>query len=238
MNYKIKAMFLLHTMKNKRKNPNIPCKKQDSLSLGDCVKPAQRVTATLNILHGMQRQFNLGRQHIQGMRWVIMLLYKLFLLFSLLISSLPFADANQATAQIHQLMAQHATQVNNTSSPVIQNLKANYEFVVFFRSTCPHCHRFIPILKDFAHYYGIKITAYSVDSQDLDDLHARKMTSNQYQDYYLQGGFKPAVPALFLQNKHTDQAYPVLFGEATPYQLAKRVHELMLHIQEREDEDH
>lgn len=157
--------------------------------------------------------------------------------------------SNVPSAQIASLIKRHNIGDHSTSAslqerpngtsipPEIQDLQSNYEFVLFFRSNCPHCHRFVPILKDFATYYGIKIIAYSTDGPDLDGLHARKMTASEYKDYFLQGGFKAVVPALYLQNKHTDQAYPVLFGEAEPYQLAKRINELMQHIKTQQAEE-
>ncbi|APS84682.1 hypothetical protein AVM71_16380 (plasmid) [Piscirickettsia salmonis] len=117
-------------------------------------------------------------------------------------------------------------------SPTIKDLHNDYYFVLFYRSTCPHCHKFVPILKDFSHYYGLKIIAYSTDGGDLEGLHGKRMTAEEYRQYFLQGGFKAVVPALYLQNKYTDQVYPVLFGEATPYQFSERMNQLMTHIEE------
>ena len=143
--------------------------------------------------------------------------------------------ANVPSAQIKTVLKKaKASEHHVVKEPIaIEDLQHNYFFVVFFRSTCPHCHHFIPVLKDFAHYYGVKIKAYSVDGPDLDNLHSTKMTGSEYKDYFLQGGYKAVVPALYLQNKHTDQVYPVLFGEAKPYQLAKRMNKLMKDIEAR-----
>ncbi len=145
------------------------------------------------------------------------------------------AQANIPSSQIAHLLGTNRSLSNEQAparsiAPTLKILKKNYEFVVFFKSTCPHCHRFIPILKDFATYYGIHISAYSVDGPDLDDLHAKKLTSQVFWDYYVQGHFRASVPGLFLKNIHTDQVYAVLFGEAKPEQLARRMSGLLAHI--------
>ncbi|MDA0910334.1 MAG: conjugal transfer protein TraF [Proteobacteria bacterium] len=153
--------------------------------------------------------------------------------------------ANVAADQINAIMGENAKNISSnqlTHSTVkdtakvpktIKDLQNDYYFVFFYRSTCPHCHKFAPTLKDFANYYHIKIKAYSTDGGDLDGLHGKQMTADDYRQYFLQGGFKPVVPALYLQNKYTDQVYPVLFGEAQPFELAQRVNELMTHIEEQ-----
>ncbi|ALA26649.1 conjugal transfer protein TraF [Piscirickettsia salmonis] len=158
---------------------------------------------------------------------------KLLIIATLFLTHLSFA--NVAADQINTLLA-HKTIVAPTHKKepkLIQDLQKDYYFVLFYRSTCPHCHKFAPILKDFSKYYGLKIVAYSTDGGDLDGLHGKRMNAEEYRQYFLKGGYKPIVPALYLQNKYTDQVYPVLFGEATPYQLSERINGLMAHIEEQ-----
>jgi type-F conjugative transfer system pilin assembly thiol-disulfide isomerase TrbB len=146
-------------------------------------------------------------------------------------------NANVAEQQIREtLKAANTHAMQHSVSPLIKDLQDNYFFVVFFRSTCPHCHRFVPILKSFTKTYHVPLVAYSVDGSDLDNLGAHKMTGQEYKNYFLQGGFKAVVPALYLQNRITNQVYPVLFGEAKAYQLAKRVNQLMQDIKAQEHE--
>ncbi|MCF6768410.1 conjugal transfer protein TraF [Thiotrichales bacterium 19S11-10] len=144
--------------------------------------------------------------------------------------------ANKPEDQISALLSQHhkssVTQVKSHSST---HELDDYVFIFFYRSTCPHCHQLAPVLKDFANYYQVKVISYSTDGGELDGFKGKKMTSKNYQDYFLAGGFQAVVPALFLQNKYTDQAYPVLFGEAEPYQLAQRMAELLSHIKESQN---
>lgn len=118
-------------------------------------------------------------------------------------------------------------------NPEIKDLSDNYYFVFIYRSTCPHCHKFAPILSDFAETFHIKVRAYSLDNEPLEGFEASPLTPDLFQTFYVGGGYKPTVPALFLVNRHTLEAYAVLFGEALPYQLARRVHELKQHIEEK-----
>lgn len=139
--------------------------------------------------------------------------------------------ANVPANQIHALLKKPVPSITRADK-LLSALHQHYRFVVFFKSTCPHCHRFIPVLEDFAHNFGIAILGISVDGPDLDGLKSRKMTADDYKDYFLEAGFKAIVPALYLENTDTQQVYPVLFGEAAPYQLAERMAALTKHIEE------
>jgi type-F conjugative transfer system pilin assembly thiol-disulfide isomerase TrbB len=143
--------------------------------------------------------------------------------------------ANKAVDELNALLVKKqvpkASSVPRSSE--IQDLSEHYYFVFIYRSTCPHCHKFAPILKDFSNTFHIKVQGYSLDSESLDGFDAKPLTPELFQTFYVDGGFKATVPALFLVNRHTLQAYAVLFGQASAYQLARRVHELKQHIEER-----
>jgi type-F conjugative transfer system pilin assembly thiol-disulfide isomerase TrbB len=102
-----------------------------------------------------------------------------------------------------------------------------------YKESCPHCHNFAPVLADFSKTFKLSIEGYSLDGKALAPFEATPLTPELFQTLYVAGDYQPVVPALFLVNKHTLQANAVLFGEATPYELAKRVHELMQHIGEQ-----
>jgi type-F conjugative transfer system pilin assembly thiol-disulfide isomerase TrbB len=118
-------------------------------------------------------------------------------------------------------------------SKKIQEFRKQYSFIFIYRSTCPHCHQFAPVLYDFTSYYHIPVQAYSLDGQPLEGFDATSLTPELFQTLYVSGGYKPVVPALYLIHRPTTQAYAVLFGEAQPAQLAKRVDELMSHLEEQ-----
>ncbi|BCA97258.1 hypothetical protein TUM19329_36190 (plasmid) [Legionella antarctica] len=141
------------------------------------------------------------------------------------------AYANVAVDELNALLTPKATA--QKQDPEIKDLSDNYYFVFIYRATCPHCHNFAPILNDFSETFHIKVRAYSLDNAPLDGFEASPLTPDLFQTFYVGGGYKPTVPALFLVNRHTLEAYAVLFGEASPYQLARRIHELKQHIEEK-----
>ena len=159
-------------------------------------------------------------------------MYRIFLLILFL---LPTAYANVAVERLNHLLAKKevVSGEQNQASPLIKDLQENYYLVFIYRSTCPHCHQFAPVLKDFSTHFHVDVKAYSLDGQPIKGFKANPLTSQLFQTFYVAGGYKPAVPALYLVNRDTLQAYAVLFGEATPYELARRINELMEHIEEK-----
>lgn len=160
---------------------------------------------------------------------------KKYIAFLIMLLALNGAYANVALDELNGLLLQKTqkTQASSGQNARLKELKENYYFIFIFRSTCPHCHKFAPILKDFTDNFHVTIQSYSVDSESLPGFEAMPLTPQLFQTLYASGGYKPAVPALFLVNRHTLEAYAVLFGEATPAQLAERINELMQHIEEK-----
>jgi len=148
------------------------------------------------------------------------------------------AHANVAVDELNALLAKkmltkHSRLNVTTRSGMIKNLAENYYFVFIYKGSCPHCHHFAPVLKDFTDTFHINVKSYSLDDAPLDAFKGPPLTPELFQTFFVAGGYKPAVPALFLVNRHTQDAFAVLFGEAQDYELANRVHELMQHIEEK-----
>ncbi|HAU1484338.1 TPA: type-F conjugative transfer system pilin assembly thiol-disulfide isomerase TrbB [Legionella pneumophila] len=143
--------------------------------------------------------------------------------------------ANVAVEELNALLLkkQAPKAFAQKESAEAKDLSKNYYFAFIYRSTCPHCKKFSPVLKDFSETFHIKVRAFSLDGESLDGLDTTPLTPELFQTFYVSGGYKPTVPALFLVNRHTLEAYAVLFGQASPYQLAQRVHELKQHIEEK-----
>ncbi|STX84870.1 conjugative transfer protein TrbB [Legionella donaldsonii] len=155
------------------------------------------------------------------------------LLLLLLCLFTTLANANVAVDELNTLLA-HQTGIHGEKpSPELRDLSDNYYLLFIYRSDCPHCHQFAPVLADFAKTFKVNVEAYSVDGKPLAGFEANRLSPELFHTLYLNGGFKTAVPALFLVNRHTLQTYAVLFGEASPYELAARFHELMQHIKEQ-----
>lgn len=142
--------------------------------------------------------------------------------------------ANTAVVELNQLLTRHSeVKKTNGANPQLNDLADNYYFVFIYRSTCPHCHKFAPILKDFSKTFALEVQGYSLDAQSLEGFSHKPLTPELFQTFYVSGGYKATVPALFLVNRHTLEAYAVLFGKASPYQLARRVNELQHHIEDK-----
>lgn len=108
---------------------------------------------------------------------------------------------------------------------------SDYHFVFIFKSTCPHCHQFSPVLKSFSRTYHLPVTAYSTDGGKLPEFPSRQLTPARFQKFFAEGNYAPAVPALFLVNDVTHQSYAVLFGETSAPQLMRRMNVLMKDIE-------
>lgn len=143
------------------------------------------------------------------------------------------ANANVAVDELNTLLAHQTGNHAEDASSERRDLSDNYYLLFIYRSDCPHCHQLAPVLADFAQTFKVDVDAYSVDGKPLAGFSARRLSPELFHTLYLNGGFKTAVPALFLVNRHTLQTYAVLFGEASPYELAARLHELMQHIKEQ-----
>lgn len=147
----------------------------------------------------------------------------------------PFSFANVALDELNLMLSkkqeqQVALKANNKR---IEELREQYYFIFVYRSTCPHCHQFAPILRDFTSFFKIPVEAYSLDGEPLAGFDSATLSPELFQTLYVSGEYKPVVPALYLVNRTMNQAYAVLFGEAQPAQLAARVDELMSHLEEK-----
>ncbi len=79
----------------------------------------------------------------------------------------------------------------------------------------------------------MKVDAYSFDGGPINEFNSQPLTPELFKTFYVDSNYKPTVPALFLVNKHTFEAYAVLFGEASDYELSTRMDKLVAHIEER-----
>lgn len=154
-------------------------------------------------------------------------------IFLFVLISLPqVLFANAAVDELNAMLMEKEQKAQKPSNEMLE-LSENYYFVFIYKSACLHCQKFAPILKDFSTNFHLKVQAFSLDNEAIEGFASTPLTPELFQTFYVSGGYKPTVPALFLVHRHTLEAYAVLFGEASSYQLARRVHELQLHIEEK-----
>jgi len=112
-------------------------------------------------------------------------------------------------------------QRNLDVADTIKHINDRYGIFFLFSSTCPHCHRYSPILKSFQQKYGIKIMAVSMDGGGLPEWDQFMVNTGQVAKM----GIKvEAVPATILFDKTTRQVIPVGFGVLSHSELEERIY--------------
>lgn len=88
----------------------------------------------------------------------------------------------------------------------------------FFRSDCPYCHKYAPILKRFSEEYGFTVIPISLDGQGLTEYPYPK------KNYEMAGKLNvEVVPATFIVNPDTNKVSTVGYGYASWNQLVQKV---------------
>ena len=109
----------------------------------------------------------------------------------------------------------------------IRALAATHGLLFIFRSDCPYCHRFAPILKRFEQEYGITVFAVSLDGKGIPEY------PNPQPDNGIAARLNATtVPALYLTAPSKRDIRPVGFGVMALTELVERIAAL---AQERRD---
>ena len=106
----------------------------------------------------------------------------------------------------------------------------DYEFILFYSPSCPHCIKFEPILEQYANNTEILIRAFAVDGNNLknypnSDVFSSELIEQFYR--YLEKDGNLLVPSLFIFNKHNLHVYPVSQVALTYSELCVRMKELI-----------
>jgi conjugal transfer pilus assembly protein TraF len=114
--------------------------------------------------------------------------------------------------------------ITQQENDAIHELAKKSGLFFFYRSTCPYCVKFAPILKDFAEKFGITIVPITTDGISLPEF------PNSYSDKGQAVKFDVKVePALFVVNPYTHQAVPVSYGLTSVADLKKRILDIAKH---------
>ena len=111
---------------------------------------------------------------------------------------------------------------DETVTVYTQNHQPREAFILFYMASCPHCRRFDPVLKDYAVKHHIPVLAYTLDGRTVASFPQSVLPSQQELNRFFPRG-NPVVPTLFLMNVEHHNIMPVLQGEATAYQLDRRL---------------
>lgn len=148
----------------------------------------------------------------------------IFLILGLCWASLTLASSSWLTQMIVQKENLTVLQENE---PVKKNAFFNHHaLVLFYASTCPHCHRFAPTLKAWAQQKGANVIALAFDNEPLVEFPEFKPATLDWVNAAFQG---QAIhyPALFVVNERTRILYPVTIGALNTQELSLRMAVLM-----------
>jgi len=103
-------------------------------------------------------------------------------------------------------------------STSIASLGQDHVLLFFYRSDCPYCHAFAPVLQAFRDRHGIRVVAVSIDGGPLPgfaDARADNGIATTLQ--------VTQVPAVYLAQPFTGQITPIGFGILSESQLLERI---------------
>lgn len=106
---------------------------------------------------------------------------------------------------------------------------ASHTLVLFYASTCPHCHEFAPVVRDWVRRHQATIIPLSFDNQPLAQFPQFLPATPEWVDAAFAS--RPITyPALFVVNQQNHVLYPVAFGSMAPSALEARMEALLAKI--------
>jgi conjugal transfer pilus assembly protein TraF len=103
----------------------------------------------------------------------------------------------------------------------IKTLATQSGLFFFYKSTCPYCRAFAPVIKRFAAQYAIPVMPITTDGISLPEF------PNSYPDQGQASLFEVKLePALFVVNPYSHKAIPVGYGLMSEADLKRRILEI------------
>ena len=142
-----------------------------------------------------------------------------------------FAQGLQQTTWLHPEYDYTLKSPNNAQAIIAKNEQANVAdnaaiaklanetgLLFFFRSDCPYCHRFAPILKKFSEYFGFTVIPISLDGPGLEEYPDPQSDLSLVQQFNIS-----VVPAVGLLVPQTNGVTMVGYGFNDWRMLTKKV---------------
>ena len=117
----------------------------------------------------------------------------------------------------HEWLDQRSAEIEQD----LADLSDQYGLFYFYRSDCPYCQRFSPVLRAFADRYGVEVRAISVDGGPMPDFPGARRDTGQFER--LLQGRSSVVPAVLLLDVETDTPHWITFGLISGQELAERI---------------
>jgi len=109
---------------------------------------------------------------------------------------------------------------------VLRELAKNSGLFFFYRSTCPYCRRFAPIVRNFSENYHIPVVAVTTDGVALPEFPDSVPDRGQAARFNVQ-----AEPALFAVNPYTHKAFPIAYGLTSEDEIRRNLLNIATHYQ-------
>lgn len=106
----------------------------------------------------------------------------------------------------------------NHEEKIMTQLAQQQGFFFFFTSSCPHCQRFSPVLKQMAEHYGFRVVAVSMDGGYLPEFSEAVLDEGQSKLFNV-----TVYPSLFLVDPKTEKAHLVTEGAIGAEELSQRL---------------
>ena len=133
----------------------------------------------------------------------------------------PQLDFTQENPVTHLGMTAHEESIKKAKRETFDRLAATSMLYFFFRSDCPYCHEFAPILANFSKETGIRVFPITLDGKGLPE----------FPKPYVNNGIAATLgvtswPALFLVEPAKGVITPVSYGVMSSIELADRLEEI------------
>lgn len=110
---------------------------------------------------------------------------------------------------------------NQKQEETMLNLNERYGVFFLYRSDCPYCHAYSPVLKAFSEKYNLNVMAISLNGGILKEWPETKIDKGQSKLLKI-----TTVPATILFDKKTSEIVPIGFGALSEQELLTRIHTL------------
>ncbi len=130
-----------------------------------------------------------------------------------------------------QMIVEHERtiqQKNRVEKPQKQNngFFSQHGLILFYASSCPHCHQFAPVLKSWTDRNKVEVLALSFDNKPLPEFPQFLPATTEWINDAFQGA-PIQYPALFVVNPKRKALYPVGYGSMTSEELSSRIEVLI-----------
>lgn len=109
-------------------------------------------------------------------------------------------------------------QTHQQEDAAIKRLAQRSGLFFFYRSTCPYCQRFAPIVKDFSQRYGLPVIPITTDGVSLPEFPNSKSDQGQAERLKV-----TVEPALFTADPQSHRIIPVSYGLLSEDELRQRL---------------